>query len=292
MSFKGNTGKTMADATMIVQRLSNGETLTKLQTEYHCAHSTIMRAILSQISKAQWKKIRIRNLRRGGIETRFYKGQRSWNKGRKGVSFPGSEKTQFKKGHLPSNHKHVGTIRLIYRDDRDQGPYREIKVSGIIEGRHKWISYAKYVWEKANGPVPKGSLVFHSNGDRLDDSPENLRLITRRENMAIMKDRNPNWKKKAIKSLKKTCALTRKRKKREKKLEGQEFIKSIVHQQREKEIESTQIAELAKIEGPKISWIECLGCGFEYEKFPKGPCLKCNGLRFTEIKQFASKRTA
>lgn len=42
-----------------------------------------------------------------------------------------------------------------------------------------------YVWEKHNGQVPKGHIVHHIDGDKGNNSIENLCLVTRREHGAI-----------------------------------------------------------------------------------------------------------
>ena len=145
---KGNVDRVMADAAEIARRLRETDvTLTSLMKEYHCGWLIIMKAILSQMSKSQWKRIRKKKLAQGGVEQRFKKGHIPWSKGRKGIH--PSPDTEFKKGHLPAQHKHIGSIRIIKRERGGIiNQYREIKVSGIMEGRHKWIPYARYLYEQ------------------------------------------------------------------------------------------------------------------------------------------------
>jgi len=47
----------------------------------------------------------------------------------------------------------------------------------------KRVRHHRYVWEQANGPIPDGLDVDHINGDRTDNRLDNLRLVTRQENM-------------------------------------------------------------------------------------------------------------
>lgn len=41
----------------------------------------------------------------------------------------------------------------------------------------------RFVWEHFNGPIPKGLVVDHVDGDRLNNRLENLQVITCRENI-------------------------------------------------------------------------------------------------------------
>lgn len=103
--------------------------------------------------------------------TAYKKGNVPWLKGRKGVHL--SPETEFKKGCISPKRKPVGTITI--RIGRRKVRRRWIK----IKDPNIWIEYAKYVWIKNNGEIPKGLLVHHIDEDCLNDSLNNLALVTR-----------------------------------------------------------------------------------------------------------------
>jgi hypothetical protein len=111
-----------------------------------------------------------------GTSTRFQKGQRSWNKGKKGM-ITGGVPTQFKPGSLPHNTKEDGAISI--RMDKKGRPYRHIRIA-----QGKWVHLHRYVWEQANGPVPPGYIVKFKDGNLGNCVLENLYLSTRKENMS------------------------------------------------------------------------------------------------------------
>ncbi|MCJ7778857.1 MAG: HNH endonuclease, partial [Sedimentisphaerales bacterium] len=214
------------------------------------------------------------------VKNRFKKGMRPWNIDNKGVHM--SPATEFHKGHLPANHRLKGseTIRI----DRNGSKHRHIKVSGKAEGDHKWIPYARYVWEQEYGAIPKGKLIAHKNGDMFDDALDNLTLIERTELFDLMRRNNPKERQKAIRNLKKTCRI--KRKDRE---VGRNFeleLKRGKEKQRAVDLKHQQIAEagIVQFRGPMKTWYECRGCGYEMTP-PRPPCPKCGHLAFERIEQ-------
>jgi hypothetical protein len=56
----------------------------------------------------------------------------------------------------------------------------------------KAVSQHRYVWEKANGPIPAGMQIDHINGDRRDNRLSNLRVVTHQENSKNVKRRKDN----------------------------------------------------------------------------------------------------
>jgi hypothetical protein len=121
------------------------------------------------------KKIRtvLRNHRiRTGNKTRFHKGQNPWNAGRHVRMSP---KSEFKKGQLPKNTLYDGAIRT--RRDKTGAPYQFIRIS-----QGKWVLLHRHMWEQAHGPVPKDMLITFIDGNALNCTLANLKMITKREN--------------------------------------------------------------------------------------------------------------
>ena len=107
---------------------------------------------------------------------RIMKGNVPWNVG---ASYRCSEATEFKKGHIPANDLPIYTERIqhegIYRI-----PRAEIKlIRGA--GKDNWQSKAKYVWLQNGNTYNKGYIMYHKDGDSLNDTIENLECISRAE---------------------------------------------------------------------------------------------------------------
>lgn len=121
---------------------------------------------------SQIKAFKQRNKLDSGITGHFKKGQKSWNKERKGIRY--SPATEFKKGHKPANRLPIGTERL----KRDGYVYVKIQDGKLNKN---WKQKHIILWEKHNGPLPKGHVVIFADGDRTNITIENLILVNRSE---------------------------------------------------------------------------------------------------------------
>lgn len=113
-------------------------------------------------------------LKESGKVHRFSKGQKSWNKGKKGLT--SANKTSFKKGTVPHNWKPIGSERIT------KDGYIEIKVmdgdtKNNYQLKHRWI------WETKNGKIPEGYNVQFKDGNRINCVIDNLYLIDRSAQM-------------------------------------------------------------------------------------------------------------
>ncbi|MDP2369358.1 HNH endonuclease signature motif containing protein [Rhodoferax sp.] len=109
------------------------------------------------------------------IANRFHKGQVPPNKGVRGISYPGMEKTQFRKGDKPKNWKPVGSVRV------NSDGYADIK---LAEGMFQWKQLHREVWKEAHGSYPpKGWVLAFKDRQPLNCRLDNLVLLTLKENM-------------------------------------------------------------------------------------------------------------
>lgn len=107
---------------------------------------------------------------KSGTKGRFQRGHIPVNKGKKGVYYHGCEKTWFQKGNIPKNHREVGSERI------NVDGYTEVKV----EEPNKWRLKHLAIWEKENGPVPKGYCVIFLDGNKRNTELNNLMMIPRK----------------------------------------------------------------------------------------------------------------
>lgn len=128
------------------------------------------------ITDAQVTAFRKNHKLRTGRTGRFEKGQPSHNKGKKGFYAHGCEKGWFKKGGEPHNTKHLGYERV------NKDGYVEISVDEPNPhtgyGR-RFVHKHRWLWEKANGPVPQGYALKCLDGDRTNCDPSNWEAVKR-----------------------------------------------------------------------------------------------------------------
>lgn len=117
-----------------------------------------------------------------GGGTVFKKGQVPFNKGKKIETWLKPEmianlkKTSFKKGNRPLNTLYDGAIRT--RNDNSGLAYQYIRLS-----KAKWQLLHRHVWQQHYGPIPAGKVVAFKDGNQLNCKPENLTLLSLKENM-------------------------------------------------------------------------------------------------------------
>lgn len=80
-----------------------------------------------------------------------------------------SRATEFKKGDISYKALPVGTE---VRVDKGRGYWKR-----KIAEPNKWQVRSRWVWEQSNGPLKKGDILIHIDGNPENDSLENLRLI-------------------------------------------------------------------------------------------------------------------
>ena len=115
-----------------------------------------------------------------GRHTQFQKGNVPANKGKK-MKIEQYEKckdTMFKAGHIPMQHKPVGSITI--RNNYKRGSsYMYIKIGET----NVWKLLHRYVWENAHGLVLKGMNVVFKDDNFKNCDLSNLELISDAENM-------------------------------------------------------------------------------------------------------------
>lgn len=109
-----------------------------------------------------------------GLTGRFEKEHVPANKGVKSPG-TGDQATIFQKGHIPKNHRPVGSIRICC----DGYIYEK-----IAEPR-KWKQKHVIVWESIHGPKPKNSAIIFLDKDKTNLDPNNLMCVKRNELVRI-----------------------------------------------------------------------------------------------------------
>ena len=68
-----------------------------------------------------------------------------------------------------------GTIRVWSRDGGRQ----------VVKVGKEWIKYYRWVWERANGRIPKGYQIHHKDLNPMNDALDNLQLLTNSEHKTL-----------------------------------------------------------------------------------------------------------
>ncbi len=110
--------------------------------------------------------------------TEFKKGQRAHNKGMKVEPhvYDKMSRTFFPKGHKPFNYKPIGTITI--RRDSTGIPYQFIKIT-----ENYWELLHRKIWMDAHGSIPRHLIVTFKDGNSMNCNLDNLKLISKRENL-------------------------------------------------------------------------------------------------------------
>jgi len=107
----------------------------------------------------------------------FKKGHIPWNKELKGIHL--NPETEWKKGQKGRNWMPIKSITI--RKCKNGEFRRFIK----IREPNKWLEYARFLWQKCYGTIPKGYIIHHKDNNALNDVLKNLKMITRKEHINI-----------------------------------------------------------------------------------------------------------
>jgi len=99
-------------------------------------------------------------------------GNKPWNKGMKGIHL--SPSTEFKKGRKSTRLEDIGSIKIRSRS-REPGQRAYVKVANP----RTWLLRCRFVWESFHGPIPRGLIIHHIDGNTLNDDLCNLSLVDR-----------------------------------------------------------------------------------------------------------------
>lgn len=134
------------------------------------------------VSASNLHSLRKRKGWKTGRSGRFEKGIVPANKGKTcapgtGGRHPNARKTQFKKGQVPHTWRGAGHERIDSKSGyvvmivAERNPWTGTKTRPVF--KHRWL------WEKANGPIPDGYVLKCLDGDKTNCDPSNWVAIPR-----------------------------------------------------------------------------------------------------------------
>lgn len=135
----------------------------------------------TDVTAACLHALRKRNGWKTGRTGCFEKGAVPHNKGKpcapgRGGRHPNARATQFKKGGLPHNTNYLGHERV------SKDGYVEISVDETNPHtgfERRYVLKHRWLWERANGPVPDGMCLKVLDGNRQNTDPSNWELVPR-----------------------------------------------------------------------------------------------------------------
>ena len=135
----------------------------------------------TNLTTSQIKNYKANHKLNSGLTGHFSKGRVPPNKGKKMPlkQYEKCKNTMFKKGHVPLNHRPVGSKRV------DKDGYWQIKVAEP----NKWKPMNVYIYEKYYGKIPKGYKVIFLDQNKYNFSIENLACVSNREHVVMCKKR-------------------------------------------------------------------------------------------------------
>lgn len=165
--------------------------LTALRAYYPDTDTDTLAAALGQSAAALRSKAAALQLRktpeylararaRWGKSGAFQPGQVPWNKGLKGWTPPGGERTRFQPGNRPRTWRPIGSLA------KQADGIWHIKIREKIPGQTapNIVPLHAYLWEQAHGPIPPGHVVRFRDGNPNHLDLDNLDLVSRAEHMA------------------------------------------------------------------------------------------------------------
>lgn len=99
----------------------------------------------------------------------YQKGHTPWNKGKSGCFSPAQKRASELRA-AP-----IGSERINERG------FVEVKVARDNKHRDYFVLKHHQLWEQANGPIPKGSVLIFLDGDKTHCTLDNLQLVTKPE---------------------------------------------------------------------------------------------------------------
>lgn len=117
--------------------------------------------------------------------SQFKANNSPFNKGMKQQEYMSKEAikrtkaTRFKPNHVPASTNKIGNGAVVWRKERAHGKsYQYIRIDLGV-----WELYHRHLWQARHGPIPKDQIVIFIDGDTKNVNINNLKLISKRENM-------------------------------------------------------------------------------------------------------------